>query len=309
MLYIAENLRTLRKAEDMTQEDVAEILGISPQSVSKWERGDTYPDITFLPSLANLFKTSIDALIGMEKLNDNEARTAVFMEGQKRLLTGDDEGAAAVYSEALKTYPDDENIMLELALVLALDSEAANLERAMALCERILAGKSSENVQYTARAALCYILLKTGKPEEAKLAAQKLPHSRICRETVLGLIEKGPDADEINACLSRINFRDDAAYDILVIDFGLDMLPMVEEHALLERISKVRNSAGKGQAGRHALPAVRIRDNPELQPDQVRVRYLTRYVFDKRCSGPGEAADGVIGALQDIAKANKQETK
>ena len=45
MLCIAENLKTLRKAEDMPQEDVVEILGISPQSVSKWERGDTYPDI------------------------------------------------------------------------------------------------------------------------------------------------------------------------------------------------------------------------------------------------------------------------
>jgi len=45
---------------DMTQEDVSEILGVSPQSVSKWERGDTYPDITLLPSLANLYNTSID---------------------------------------------------------------------------------------------------------------------------------------------------------------------------------------------------------------------------------------------------------
>ena len=59
MLYIAENLKILRKKMDMTQEDVSEILGVSPQSVSKWERGDTYPDITLLPSLANLYNTSI----------------------------------------------------------------------------------------------------------------------------------------------------------------------------------------------------------------------------------------------------------
>ena len=305
MLFIAENLKALRKAEDMTQEDVAGILGVSPQSVSKWERGDTYPDITFLPSLANLFKTSVDALIGMAKLNDNEARTAVFIEGQKRMLSGDDVGAAAVYSEALKTYPDDENIMLELALVLAQDSETANLQRAVVLCERILAGKPSENVQYTTRAALCYLLLKTGRPEEANLTAQKLPHLRVCRETVLELIDKGPDTDEINACLSRINFRDDAATDILVIDFGLDMLPIVKEHDLLDRISKVRKSAGKGQGGRHALPAVRIRDNTDLAPSQVRVRYVTQYLLDKCYSEPREAADEVIGTLQNIAKGNK----
>ena len=41
---------------ELTQEDIAEMLRVSPQSVSKWERGDTYPDITLLPALANLFK-------------------------------------------------------------------------------------------------------------------------------------------------------------------------------------------------------------------------------------------------------------
>ena len=64
MLYIAENLKKLRKSKDYTQEEVAEILGISPQSVSKWERGDTMPDITLLPAIANLYKVTIDSYDG-----------------------------------------------------------------------------------------------------------------------------------------------------------------------------------------------------------------------------------------------------
>jgi len=86
-MYIAENLKILRKKNDMTQEDVAEVLGVSPQSVSKWERGDTYPDITLLPSLANLYKTSIDSLIGMEKINDDKAIANAFLEGQNFCVT------------------------------------------------------------------------------------------------------------------------------------------------------------------------------------------------------------------------------
>ena len=78
MLYIAENLRALRKGKDFTQEEVAEILNVSPQSVSKWERGDTLPDITLLPALANLYKVTVDALIGMDKINDQQTRNAVF---------------------------------------------------------------------------------------------------------------------------------------------------------------------------------------------------------------------------------------
>ncbi|MCL2665185.1 MAG: helix-turn-helix domain-containing protein [Defluviitaleaceae bacterium] len=55
MLHIAENLKTLRKGKDLTQEEAAEILGVSPQSVSKWERGTAYPDIALLPALAKEF--------------------------------------------------------------------------------------------------------------------------------------------------------------------------------------------------------------------------------------------------------------
>jgi len=302
MLYIAENLRALRKSKDMTQEDVAAILGVSPQSVSKWERGDTYPDITILPSLANLFKTSVDGLIGIDKINDAEAITSVFMYGQKHLFDGDNDGAAAVYSDALKTYPNDENIMLELALVLALDSDPVKIDQAMSLCERILTVNPSERVQYTTRAALCYIYLKKGEKEKAVDAAQILPHIRVSRETVLNEIEKNPDIDEINTLISRITFRDNAAYDILVIDFGLDMLPVIKDHDLLERISEVRNKAGKGKAGRNKLPMVRVRDNTDLHPNQVRVRYYSDYVLDRAFSETEEAAREIIRTLCEIVK-------
>mgnify|MGYP003549393428 CR=1 FL=1 len=59
MIYLPENLKKYRVLKDLTQEDVAEYLGITPQSVSKWERGESYPDITFLPALANIFETSV----------------------------------------------------------------------------------------------------------------------------------------------------------------------------------------------------------------------------------------------------------
>ena len=56
MLYLPENLKKYRILKNLTQEDVAEYLRITPQSVSKWERGESYPDITLLPALANILK-------------------------------------------------------------------------------------------------------------------------------------------------------------------------------------------------------------------------------------------------------------
>jgi len=299
-MYLAENLKRIRKNKDMTQEDVAEIIGVTPQSVSKWERGDTYPDITLLPSLANLYETSIDSLIGMDRINDDKARTSAFLEGQRLLLDGDNKGAADVFSKALKVYPNDESIMLELALVYAIDGESEKLVKAELLCERILSGNPSDTELCTARAVLCYIYMKSGDKEKATNAAQSLPHEAVCRFTVLNEINKDPSSDEINRCLSSIMFRKNAEHDILVIDFGLDMVPMAEEGNLLEKISEVRAKAGKDKKGRSKLPAVRVRDNTELQPNQIRLRYYTDYLLDKQVPDYKTGITEIIKILRKI---------
>ncbi|MGN1346660.1 MAG: helix-turn-helix domain-containing protein [Eubacteriales bacterium] len=70
-LNLGENLRRLRRASSMTQEQLAEQLGVSFQSVSRWENGSTYPDMELLPALAALFSVTVDALLGM---SDEERR-------------------------------------------------------------------------------------------------------------------------------------------------------------------------------------------------------------------------------------------
>ncbi|MBR5572058.1 MAG: helix-turn-helix transcriptional regulator [Oscillospiraceae bacterium] len=67
-------LATLRKNADMTQQEVAERLGISNKTVSKWESGGGFPDISLLPALAVLYGVSADELLAGESLP--QARTA-----------------------------------------------------------------------------------------------------------------------------------------------------------------------------------------------------------------------------------------
>ena len=62
-LNIGENLRRLRRAADMTQEQLADKLGVAYQSVSRWENGTTYPDMEFLPVLAGIFGVTVDELL------------------------------------------------------------------------------------------------------------------------------------------------------------------------------------------------------------------------------------------------------
>ena len=62
-IKISENLRTLRIRERYSLEDVAEIIGVSRQSVAKWESGESLPDIEKCAKLSKLYKVTLDALV------------------------------------------------------------------------------------------------------------------------------------------------------------------------------------------------------------------------------------------------------
>lgn len=66
MLKMGEILRTLRREKNLTQEELAEVLGVSPQAVSRWENDVSLPDITLLPGLADFFDVTLDELMGRE---------------------------------------------------------------------------------------------------------------------------------------------------------------------------------------------------------------------------------------------------
>ena len=59
-----------RKQKNMTQEQLAEQLGVARQTVSKWELGETLPDVENLKKMAILFEFSIDEALGLEVEND-----------------------------------------------------------------------------------------------------------------------------------------------------------------------------------------------------------------------------------------------
>ena len=60
-ILISQKIRAFRKEHHLTQEAFGALLGVSPQAVSKWEREEAYPDITFLPELSSLLGCSVDA--------------------------------------------------------------------------------------------------------------------------------------------------------------------------------------------------------------------------------------------------------
>ncbi|QUC66930.1 helix-turn-helix domain-containing protein [Aristaeella hokkaidonensis] len=201
MMYLSANLKKYRIMKELTQEDVAEYLGITAQSVSKWERGESYPDITFLPALANIFETSVDLLLGMDTIRAEETRRGIHAKAVAYQQEEDYEAAAKTYREALLTYPNDPGMMLGLAGALALQGETAE---AIELMEKGLPLSANEKQKATIRAALCFLYLKAGKEDKANALASRLPHMRESREVIQPLVQSTMDSAAIEENVRKI---------------------------------------------------------------------------------------------------------
>ena len=78
-MYIGENIKRLRREKNITQEKLAEHLRISCQAISKWERGETFPDITLVIPIAGYFGVSTDELLGVDHAkNEQKIRDQIF---------------------------------------------------------------------------------------------------------------------------------------------------------------------------------------------------------------------------------------
>ena len=104
-MKINEIIRERRLAKGLTQEQIANYLGVSTPAVNKWEKGTSYPDIVLLPTLARLLDTDLNTLLSFRD-NLSEKEVVLFM--NKVAETMEKSGFEAGYLlaiETLKEYP------------------------------------------------------------------------------------------------------------------------------------------------------------------------------------------------------------
>lgn len=79
-LNIGENIRSCRRKMNLTQEQLADKLGVSFQSVSRWENDLTYPDMELLPVLSKIFGVTTDELLGVPETKKEQAEFELLKE-------------------------------------------------------------------------------------------------------------------------------------------------------------------------------------------------------------------------------------
>lgn len=170
-MTIGANIKRLRAAKEITQEQLSVAMNVTCAAVSKWERGETYPDITLLQPLAYYFGVTLDELMGYD-----QEKIAADIDGVLALYSrhwNDDEGREII-TKAYRAYPNDYRVMYRYMWNIAgdlADNDPAVLvarkEELLSICDRLLEGCSDDSLRLGAWNMRAKILHAEGKTEEA----------------------------------------------------------------------------------------------------------------------------------------------
>lgn len=115
-LNFAENLKKLRKDREITQEKLAEMLGVTSQSISRWELNICYPDLELLPIIANYFGVTIDSLLSNDP--DSKERDLIIFNDKVLELSDDSDEKIVFVNEYCRKYPENNYYSFQLVVAI-----------------------------------------------------------------------------------------------------------------------------------------------------------------------------------------------
>ncbi len=191
-LHIGEVIYKLRKEKCVTQEVLANAVGVSIAAVSKWESKNSYPDITMLPSIARFFNTTIDNLLSYEIEISNEEVMELIKECAIIFEKDSAENAINACEAYIKKYPN--NIFLKLrvgslymmSLASASSEDEANImvKKAIQLLE--ISSKSDiQEISESSKYILSSLYIMNNQEDKAEDVLLSLPKVNMDREDML----------------------------------------------------------------------------------------------------------------------------
>ena len=204
-MNIGTTIKKLRREKEMTQETLAEYLGVSVSAVSQWESEKTMPDLSLIPSICNLLGVSADDLLGINLAQKQQKIRAITDEADAYNTRGYDMEAYRILKEGQKTYPDSWEIMWQLMYVAfqlgyskdhTREEREAFTDEAIRLGETILENCLNDSTRHSAIQVLCMIYPKRGRRERAEELAKKMPTMACSREFLMTHVyDSGDEGD------------------------------------------------------------------------------------------------------------------
>lgn len=197
-LSIGANIRRIRCERKLTQDEVASHIGVSFQTISKWERGDGYPDIEMLPVIANYFSISIDELLGVSEPEKKCKYDEINGKWADNNRIGFHSENVELMRDALKIFPNDALLLVQLSTSLEKidgtpEEKDKFLRESISVQEQIINYCDDCEVRGATLYNICFAYRKIGEYEKAIEQAKKLPNLYKGRENALVYFLQGEE--------------------------------------------------------------------------------------------------------------------
>ncbi len=195
-IIMKDTLRKLRREKGITQEQLANHLNITQQSVGKWERGEGMPDISLLPEIALYFGVTIDDLLGVGEARIKERIEAYQQESHDLWNKGDVATNIALWEKAYTEFPSNDQVMHHLMDVLVYEfwsdvpRRDDTADRIIALGEDLLAHSTDNNMRDSVIQTMCFTYDQIGDKEKAKeYAMMQGSYWTTCNELLSNILK------------------------------------------------------------------------------------------------------------------------
>ena len=172
------NLKALRKQHGMTQKLLGDLLCVSTQAVSKWETGASYPDISLLPKIADVFGVTTDRLLCYNSRGKDEEIVRVCGKADECICKKMFAEAVSLMRELKEKHPCDSRVIYKLAWALRwqahyMDDDAETYGEAITLYMQLLQVARDEKTRASVMHELMYCHQMIGDTDLALKYAQE----------------------------------------------------------------------------------------------------------------------------------------
>lgn len=188
-MNIGLNIRNLRKHADLSQEMLADRLGVTFQAVSRWERNESYPDITLLPAIANFFGVTVDFLLGTEREREEEEVRAIVEQCNEYEMYHKVDPMRRMIEDGLKKYPGNFTLMAWYVYAFW----RVNPQKAIEVGQYVLNHCTDNEIRNWVNGSIIYAYKHSGQTELAVELAKKLPGYNNSSQDVLRACLEGKE--------------------------------------------------------------------------------------------------------------------
>ncbi len=210
-MKLGEKIKTLRKQKNISQEVLAQYLGVTFQAVSKWENGSTMPDVATIPAIASFFGVSTDELFEFNLYETQKQVEAICHEAYKYRFT-DGAKSEKILREGLQRFPGNDIILNNLLYTM---DYSERTDEVITLCKTLIESTRDDSVKYDACRILATCYKENGHDELVEPTLEMIPEIYFTKLELMAILLEGEDSYE--AAQKQKNISAEDLIDMLII--------------------------------------------------------------------------------------------